>query len=101
MEWNDEFSEKITRMAAAAFAPRQIAFALDIPRDEFIKWMQDENHPASAAFYKGFYSAELLIRENVFLLARSGSSPAQTLAVKLIDETRKIMKIDGTAEEEI
>lgn len=101
MEWNDEYKEQITRMAAAAFTPKQIAFALDIPRDAFLLWMQDENHPASGAFYKGYYSAQLAIRENMFLLARSGSSPAQTLAVKLFDETRKQILLNGITEEEI
>lgn len=101
MEWKDEFADNITRMAAAAYTPKQIAFALELPRDKFLLWMQDEKHPASGSFYKGFYSSELAIRENVFQLARSGSSPAQTLAVKLFDETRKCIKLDGITEEEI
>lgn len=101
MQWKDEYAEMITRMAAVAFTPVQIAFALGIDKTIFCAWMQNETHPASVAFYKGFYSSELAVRENVFLLARSGSSPAQTLAVKLIDETRKSIKRARLTEEEV
>ena len=101
MEYTSEICEQITRMSAAAFTPQQIAFAMGLGKEEFLLQMQDEKHPASIAFYKGFYSSELAIRENVFQLARSGSSPAQTLATKLFDETRKSIKRAGLTEEEI
>ena len=95
MEWQSEYETMITRMAAAAYTHEQIAFALGLDVTSFNQWMHDDGHPASIAFYKGFYSSELTVRESVFQLARSGSSPAQTLAVKLIDETRKSIKRAG------
>ncbi len=101
MEWQSELADQITRMAAAAFTPAEIGFALGIDKTTFYTWMQDDDHPASSAFYKGFYSSELTVRESVFQLARSGSSPAQTLAVKLIEETRKNLKREGLTKEEI
>ena len=98
MEWSNDLLEKITRMAAAAYTHKQIAFALGIPKENFTTWMQDAQHPASVAFYTGLFSSELAVRESAFLLARSGSSPAQTLAIKLFDETRKTLLKDGLEE---
>jgi hypothetical protein len=101
MELSEDDLKEVTRMAAAAYSPRQTAFALGIPPTTFLEWMQDENHVASVAFFKGFYSSELVIREGVFQLARSGSSPAQTLALKIFEETRKSIRRDGLAEEDV
>ncbi|MCK9402905.1 MAG: hypothetical protein M0Q26_05870 [Chitinophagaceae bacterium] len=101
MEFNDEELEEITRMGAAAFTPGQSAFALGYPVAKFIEILQDDNHPAALAYFKGFYSSELAVRESVMLLARSGSSPAQTLGLKYFDETRKRIMKDGNGETEI
>src|SRR3954447_15608677 len=101
MEFPTEILDEITKLGAAAFTPRQTAFALGLIPKDFIELMRDDEHPATLAYYKGFYSSELAIRENAFTLARSGSSPAQTLAIKLFDQTRKELKREGLTEEEI
>ncbi len=101
MEWNDDILNEVKRMGAAAYTPRQTAFALGMPPKEFVDLMRDDEHPATIAYYQGLYSSELAIRENAFTLARSGSSPAQTLALKIFDETRKQLKREGLTEEEI
>src|SRR4051812_35227399 len=98
MELNDAIIEAITKMGAAAYTPRQTAFSLSIAPKDFIEIMRNDEHPATIAYYKGFYSSELAIRENAFTLARSGSSPAQTLAIKLFDETRKNLLREGLTE---
>ena len=48
MEINEELCEQITRMAAAAFSPAEIGFALGIDQPTFDIWMRDENHQAIA-----------------------------------------------------
>jgi len=101
MELSNDSLEHITRMAAAAFTPAQIAFAMGIERIVFKEFIADENSAVCAAYYKGFYSCELAIRESTFQLARNGSSPAQTLALKTFESTRTKMIQDGTANEEI
>lgn len=100
MELNEEQLTEITRLGAAAYNPKQTAFALGISPATFLSWLKDDEHAATIAYFKGFYSSELAIREGVFLLARSGSSPAQTLALKLFDETRiKIISDEITTNE--
>jgi hypothetical protein len=97
----DDQLEHITRMAAAAYSPVQIAFAMGLDKEAFKAEISNPDSPANIAFWKGFYSSELAIRESAFNLARNGSSPAQTLALKQFDEILKTMKKDGTADNEL
>ena len=71
-------------------------YALGIAPSVMQVWMSDENHPATIAYYKGLLSSELSVRESVMQLARNGSSPAQTLAMKIFEETRKNIKREGS-----
>ena len=95
MELNSEDLEAIERIAACAYSPREVAFALGLKLSEFIEIVKDEGSNASIAYYKGFYSSELAIRESILLLARNGSSPAQTMANKLFDENRRNLNKAG------
>lgn len=79
----------VTRMAAAAYHPKEVAHAIGVDVEDFLKCLMDNQHPININYYKGFYSSQLAIRESVFKLARDGSSPAQTTALKLLDETQK------------
>ena len=101
MEVSDLELVEISRMAAAAYTPRQVCFAMGFDKGEFGIMMNDEDSSICAAYYKGFFSSELIIRESAFQLARNGSSPAQTLALKQFEDTRKSIKKDGFTSEEI
>lgn len=99
MEYNEQYTDMINRMAAAAYPPDEIAFALGIDKNVFSTWIKDIEHPVSVAFYTGLMSSELAVRESVFQLARNASSPAQTMAMKIFDETRKTLKREGYSED--
>ena len=101
MEISKEDLDQVARMGAAAYTPQQVCFAMGFNKSDFELQMQNEDSELCAAYYKGFYSSELVIRESVFQLARNGSSPAQTLALKNFDDTRKSIKKDGFTSEEI
>ena len=92
---------EVARMGAAAYTPNQVCFALGLDKAGFITEFANEDSELCAAYFKGFYSSELVIRESVFQLARNGSSPAQTLALKNFEDTRKTIKKDGFTSEEI
>ena len=85
--------DKITILAETAFPPWTIAFMLDIEPEEFKLLIEDITHPASVAYYKGFYSNEHAVIESVMQLARDGSSPAQNLALQLIEKTKTHMRL--------
>lgn len=101
MVTSEDILNEIKRMAAAMFSPKQIAFALGFDKELFINELKDENSKICQAYYSGFFACELAVRESVFLLARNASSPAQTLAIKMIEETRKKLRYDAGDEEEI
>ena len=101
MEISNEDLAEISRMGAAAYTPKQVCFAMGFKREIFFTEFNNEDSDLCASYYKGFFSSELVIRESVFQLARNGSSPAQTLALKNFDDTRKTIKKDGFTSEEI
>src|SRR5205085_1811106 len=50
--------------------------------------IKDDDSEISMAYFNGFYTSELSVRESILSLARSGSSPAHTMANKLFHDTR-------------
>ncbi len=89
MELSNDQLQEVERLSAAAYTPREVAFILGIKPAEFIAQVKDEDSEAAIAYFKGLYSSELNVRESILLLARNGSSPAQTMANKLFDENRR------------
>lgn len=92
MQTTPELLEEITRLAAAGFEPREVAYMLCVKPSEFIAAVQDEDNECSMAYFNGFYTSELSVRESILTLARSGSSPAHSMASKLFDETRRNLR---------
>jgi hypothetical protein len=89
IEITDSLLAEVEKLAAAAYSPKQVAFMLGYKPSEFSALVLDEDHAISIAYYKGFYSSELSIRESILLLARSGSSPAQASSLELFKHARK------------
>lgn len=92
MEINPEFLESIVKLAAAGFEPREVAFMLNVKPSEFIAAVHNEDSEISMAYFNGLYTSELSVRESILSLARSASSPAQTMATKLFDENRRNLR---------
>jgi hypothetical protein len=89
MEISNELLEKITTVAGSAYPPRQVAFILGLKPSLFETLVRDEDSDVSIAYYKGLFSSEFAVRQSIITLATTGSSPAQTTANKLFDETRR------------
>ncbi len=101
MEYSEEILQQVTRIAAAGYTPKQTAFRMGIDETLFMRCLADDCDPLAAAYYTGLNTSELTVRESVFNLARSGSSPAQTLALKILDETRKTIRHECANEEAV
>ena len=75
----------IERMAAAAFTAKEIEEILEIVHLSVI--IEDNNTIAHKAFRKGYLTRQLELRERIFQDAKNGSSPAQTIANKLLEDS--------------
>lgn len=74
--------EQVERMAAAAFSLEEIAEVCEIP----VTWLSEEGSEWRKAYRTGYLRRQLELRERIFKDARNGSSPAQTIAYKLLED---------------
>jgi hypothetical protein len=103
IEITDNLLAEVEKLAGAAYTPKIVAFMLGLSPKAFCALVMDEEHPISIAYYKGFYSSELSVRESILLLARNGSSPAQASSLELFKHARKELikgQYPGITEEE-
>lgn len=88
MEFTEEDLQEIEEMAALLFSPEDIAQVIGIPQNEIVECLINPEHPVSMAFSKGSLQTEVELRRSILKLAKQGSSPAQTLSIKLRDELK-------------
>lgn len=86
MEFDNSALECIKRMGASFFPPAEIAEVLEVDEVEFIALFKTPGSEVRKAYRSGFLSRQLELRERIFLDAKNGSSPAQTLAMKLMEQ---------------
>jgi len=83
---DNETLKQVEELGALNYTPKQIALIIGATDDEVWKWMDDEESPFFRAYMKGYYATDIAVRRSIFKLAASGSSPAQTLVMKLRDQ---------------
>jgi hypothetical protein len=81
-----EFLDTVEEMAANGFSPEEIAEVTESDKEKFIKSFRDPESILYKRYRKGFLQASLKLRQRIFLDAGHGSSPAQTLAKKILDD---------------
>lgn len=94
MKYDKLFSEQeleaIEEMAAHGFIASEIAEVIIKPSEccENITGLAIQNPESAAykAYRKGFLKSQLELRQRIFIDAKHGSSPAQALALKILDE---------------
>lgn len=77
---------EVREYAGLLFAPKKIARILGVDEAAFLSDLNDESSEVSKAYDKGRLLTEAELRTSILRLAKQGSSPAQTLAIKLRDE---------------
>lgn len=87
-----DFTE-IKNLAALFFTPREIAVMLELPADLFVQECATIDTKCYLAFHAGRLQQEVDLRTSIIKLAKSGSSPAQTMAMDLLKQS-KIKIID-------
>jgi hypothetical protein len=86
MEWTSEQLNDLEDMGKLYLSIKECAIALEIKIDDFAIEMKNENSPAFKAYHKGVLNAKVKLIQSVNELASRGSSPAQAMAKKMIEE---------------
>ena len=88
IEQNESFITEVETYASLMFSKEEIAVILEVDPAELAVLLQDQDHPVFRAFQRGRLKREAEVRKGIFDLAQNGSSPAQTFAMKLIDNAK-------------
>lgn len=78
----------VTELSALFFTPAEIAVMQEWPADEFCADCKEKGSAAFNAFYAGRLQSELELRRSIIKLAKSGSSPAQTMAMDMLNKSK-------------
>ena len=87
-EITEEDLTEIKNLAALFFSPREIAVMREIKLVAMITATEDEESKVYEAFYSGRLQSEMELRKSIIKLAKSGSSPAQTMALDLFNKSK-------------
>ena len=88
IEQNESFITEVETYASLMFSKEEIAVILEIDPAELAVLLQDQDNPVLGAFQRGRLKREAEVRKGIFDLAQNGSSPAQTFAMKLIENAK-------------
>ncbi len=83
----EQFKE-IEELAAVFFTPKEIAIIVGISVPLFDEAVKDETTNVYNAFQRGRLQSEYDLRKSIVKLAKSGSSPAQTMAMDLLQKSK-------------
>lgn len=83
----------IELMGGTGFNPEQIAEVLEVDETIFLEEFASKNSIIYKRYRKGFLESELKLRMRILKDAGHGSSPAQAMAKKIMDECLHKMKM--------
>lgn len=86
MNATPEILTNVERMAAAAFSAEEIAEVMELPEEELKSAILMPGSVWRKAYNTGYLRRQLELRERIFKDAKNGSSPAQTIAHKLLED---------------
>ena len=88
IEQNESFITEVETYASLMFSKEEIAVILEVDLVQLVDLLEDQDNPVFRAFQRGRLKREAEVRKGIFDLAQNGSSPAQTFAMKLIDNAK-------------
>lgn len=84
--YTPEELKQIQELAALFFTEAEIAEIMGLEVDDLIDYNSDIQTEATIAINTGRMQSEAEVRKSIFDLAKNGSAPAQTLAVKFMEQ---------------
>ena len=91
-ELTEEHFKMIEEMGGTGFPPSEIAEVLQVDTGLFSDVFQQADSEIFKRYRKGYLLAQLKLRQRIFKDAGHGSSPAQTLAKKIMDDCEYKLK---------
>ena len=88
IDQNETFITEVENYASLMFTKDEIAVILEVDPVQLHTILEDHDNPIFRAFQRGRLKRESEIRKGIFDLAQNGSSPAQTFAMKLIENAK-------------
>ena len=88
IEQNESFITEVETYASLMFSKEEIAVILEVDPVQLVDLLEDQDNAVFRAFQRGRLKREAEIRKGIFDLAQNGSSPAQTFAMKLIENAK-------------
>ena len=88
IDQNESFIIEVENYASLMFTKEEIAVILEVDPVQLHTVLEEQDNPAFRAFQRGRLKREAEIRKGIFDLAQNGSSPAQTFAMKLIENAK-------------
>ena len=88
IEQNESFITEVETYASLMFSKEEIAVILEVDSVQLVDLLEDQDNPVFRAFQRGRLKREAEVRKGIFDLAQNGSSPAQTFAMKLIENAK-------------
>jgi hypothetical protein len=85
MQLTDQELAEVAAHAGLLFSPEDIAIIMGVDIEEFKRDFKLDGSPIRMAYLAAKLKAEAEIRKSIFNLAKAGSSPAQTLLLKLVE----------------
>ena len=80
--------KQITDLSALFFTPRDIAKMLEFNETDFAKECKASDSKIHDAYYSGYLQGQVDLRTGIMKMAKAGSSPAQTMALELLKQTK-------------
>jgi len=88
IEQNESFITEVETYASLMFSKEEIAVILEVDPVQLVDLLEDQDNPVFRAFQRGRLKREAEVRKGSVDLAQKGSSPAQTFAMKLIENAK-------------
>jgi hypothetical protein len=88
IDQNESFLSDLESYSSLMFNRNEIAVIMEVDPAELSELLRETQSPAFRAFQRGRLKREAELRKGIFDLAQNGSSPAQTMAIKLIENAK-------------
>ena len=82
---SDQLAE-VENLASFFFSPDEIAIVVDLDMADLEDELLDDTSEVYRAYKRGLLKSKLELRKSILTLAKQGSGPAQTLALRVLDD---------------